>query len=393
MQRPWNRSFAMPPVVRSRINGRDRNEDSFLAQRLVVGDGGETLLLMALADGMGGYAHGDEIGQEALRKSCLTVFRMLCVDRAINALTQSAPASIADVGQILVSALDQTREHVCRMVRNNSWGKAGSTIVMATVLHDTCLVVNLGDSPMFHFESSTGKLRQITEDHTVAGVLLRAGRISPELARYHAGRTILEFYLGANRMPREAPLHEIKLADGDVLLLCSDGVTGQLPHEAIVQCLAASEGDLDQAADALISASTDAGETDNQTLLLWRYKGNGWPLSAATQVLSGSDTVAFGVGRASHEDESPMRSSAVQPDVAALDQSAPDAGSDAADPQPAVAVTPPDRESSIPITPAPASGAPTDSTQAEPSVQTIEPRGIEHVAPTAKHDVSEELSP
>jgi protein phosphatase len=65
-------------------------------------------------------------------------------------------------------------------------------------------------------------------------------------------------------------LRHLTLAAGDLLLLCSDGVSGRLPKEQMAEILASAGDDLDRAADDLIEAARAAGETDNQTLILWR---------------------------------------------------------------------------------------------------------------------------
>lgn len=59
----------------------------------------------------------------------------------------------------------QTNAYVRRMVQNNHWGTAGSTIMLAAVLDDTCIAANLGDSPLFHYQAATGQLHRVTDDH------------------------------------------------------------------------------------------------------------------------------------------------------------------------------------------------------------------------------------
>jgi len=258
-------------VVRSEINQRENNEDSFQVFTLVPAPGRPPVVVLAVADGMGGHAHGEYVSREALHKVSLSLFEQLIAEPAINHL-EVVPSIDADtLSQALMNALEQANAHVRRMVEANKWGKAGSTIVVAALLDNTAVVVNLGDSPLFHYQASSRQLTKVTEDHTVAGVLLRAGMITPEMARFHEGRSRLEFYLGGEELPKEAPQHRVVLASGDLLLLCSDGVNGAILQEQIAEILSDSSGDLERMADRLLQASLQAGETDNQTLILWRH--------------------------------------------------------------------------------------------------------------------------
>lgn len=265
-----------PPncIVRSETNQRDNNEDSFQILEIVPTFGRSPVTVLAVADGMGGHAYGEEVSREALRKVSLALFEHLAVEPSLNRLQPALAADFKTVSQALINALEVANAHIQRMVKANKWGNAGSTIVVAAILEDTAVVAYLGDSPMFHYQTRYRKLVKVTEDHTVAGVLLRAGMITPEMARYHEGRSRLEFYVGCSNLPREAPVHQIALTPGDVLLLCSDGVSGSLAEEQIAKILAESGGNLALAAEHLLQIARQAGETDNQTLILWRHSSS-----------------------------------------------------------------------------------------------------------------------
>jgi protein phosphatase len=201
----------------------------------------------------------------------------LTVQPSINHLEEATPVSPAGIAKALMNALEQANAHIKRMVEANKWGKAGSTLIAVAIWEDTAIAVNLGDSPLFHYQPSTGQLTKKTEDHTVAGVLLRAGLISPELALYHEGRSRLEFFVGCSELPGEAPVHQFDLVPGDLLLLCSDGVSGLLLEGEMAKIFSKAHGEIEAIADGLLQAAKDKGETDNQTLILWQYPENSPP--------------------------------------------------------------------------------------------------------------------
>lgn len=260
-------------IVRSETNQRENNEDSFIICDLHMTIGQTKLKILAIADGMGGYAHGELVSQETLRKVSLALFEQLCIVPAINIFINDRTLSNDAILEALWASVEQANAYVRQMVQANKWGKAGSTIVVAAILENMALVVNLGDSPLFHYQASSKNLQKITEDHTVAGVLLRAGKISPEMALHHEGRSRLEFFVGSETLPRKIPVYTLLLAPGDLLLLCTDGVTGILPLELIEANLSDPQKSLRAIAEGLIEASRHAGESDNQTLILWRHGG------------------------------------------------------------------------------------------------------------------------
>lgn len=230
-------------------------------------------MVLAVADGMGGHAYGEEVSREGLRKLSLSLFEQLSVGPLLNQLTPPSSLEAETISRSLMDALRQADNYVRRMVEVNRWGKAGSTIVVAVIVDNLAVVANLGDSPCFHYVAADKRLIKVTDDHTVAGVLLRAGMITPEMARYHEGRSRLEFFLGRGELPRDEPVHEIALAPGDHLLLCSDGVSGLVPHEKISEILSDPGASAEVMAQGLLQAALDSGETDNQTLILWTHPG------------------------------------------------------------------------------------------------------------------------
>ena len=259
-------------AVRNEQNQREHNEDSFLITELLPTFDGPPLTILAVADGMGGHSHGEEVSSEALKKFGLSLFENLVLEQSLNRLNRSFATDMATLSQTLMSALKQVNHHVLRMVQNNGWTKAGSTIVAAAILGTEAVAMNLGDSSLFHYRAADQHLLKITQDHSMAGVLLRAGRITPEMARVHEGADQLAFYLGAKELPTVEPVYKFEVGAADLLLLCSDGISGSLSDEQIAHILKHGDDDLESIADRLVQESLAAGETDNQTLILWQQR-------------------------------------------------------------------------------------------------------------------------
>jgi serine/threonine protein phosphatase PrpC len=168
----------LPYAIRNRQNEREQNEDSYHIMTISPHIGSDLIYVLAVADGMGGHVYGELVSKEALRKISLSLVDSLCVEPGINQPMGEDAIQIETLKEHLYESLQQANAHVRRMVETNHWGKAGTTVVVALILNDTVVVGNLGDSPLFHFQARAGKLVKRTEDHTVAGVLLRGGMIT-----------------------------------------------------------------------------------------------------------------------------------------------------------------------------------------------------------------------
>lgn len=257
-------------VVRSEINQREQNEDSFQVYDLLTPAAPGGLKVLAVADGMGGHAYGEHVSREVLRTISRALFEQCVVLPTLNELATPFQLSAQKMSDILWHALEEANARVQQMVRSNKWGKAGSTVVVGVILQQTLIVANLGDSPLFVYRQASKHIRKITEDHTVAGVLVRKKLIPPEMARFHEGRSRLEFYVGADTLPKRPPLYQCTLGSGDLVLLCSDGISGSLTLKQMETAISEASDDLKTVADRLIETALATDETDNQTLILWR---------------------------------------------------------------------------------------------------------------------------
>ncbi|MGG6270816.1 PP2C family protein-serine/threonine phosphatase [Leptolyngbya sp. AN03gr2] len=249
--------------ARTETNQRENNEDCF--NGFLIEDQGGQVPVLVIADGMGGHEHGEDVSRQAVLK----------VEDFLKKTIQQIAAQSDPVKYLkhcLLNAIASANELVQRMVSVNGWDRAGSTIVIAIVWQNKVIAANLGDSPLFHWSQKTGELDRVTQDHSVPGILAQAKLITEEMARYHERRGQLEFFLGSKTLPQPDPIYERTLEPGDLLLMCSDGISGSLSREQVRAILADSTIDLPDKAEQLIQAARDEGETDNQTVILWRYK-------------------------------------------------------------------------------------------------------------------------
>ena len=216
---------------------RDGNEDAYGLARNA----------WAVADGLGGHPGGE-------------VASRIAVDSALRCLQETSGTS---VGSTLLAAFAAAADDIAaRAEADPRLTEMATTLVLA--LRDAAgavHVANLGDSRAYLLAGDD--LLQVTRDDNVAEQLLAAGALSAEQARTHPGQFSLTKALGhGDREPAIRRLHE----PGGRLLLCSDGLNGELTDDQIRQLL--GSGTTEQACDALVTAALEAGGADNVTTVV-----------------------------------------------------------------------------------------------------------------------------
>jgi PPM family protein phosphatase len=141
----------------------------------------------------------------------------------------------------------------------------GTTLTLAYIVNTDAFIIHVGDSRAYRFRQ--GKLEQLTRDHTMAQGLADLGAIKPEEVPRHAKRHVLTNFVGGPSSGVEPEASAIQLQNGDVLLLCSDGLTEMVEDAEISRILGDSEKP-DAAAKALIDLALEKGGRDNVTVLL-----------------------------------------------------------------------------------------------------------------------------
>ena len=219
---------------------RAENQDRFLVRPYDRG-----AWLLAVADGMGGEAGGDQAAQ--------------C---AIDRLRDFHPGAEDPVAQLLALYKLASTDIYERVRKNNNLTGMGTTLTAAYVNGETILWTHVGDSRIYLFTG--GELQRITWDHTLPDTLLKEGDITPEEARNHPAQNMLLQCVGCGRF--KASTGALKRRKGDLLLLSSDGLHHEV-SERVIKELLRKQGSLEERLQALIQAALDSGGRDNITVV------------------------------------------------------------------------------------------------------------------------------
>jgi protein phosphatase len=145
----------------------------------------------------------------------------------------------------------------------------GTTLVMALFYDDTMTVAHIGDSRLYRWRG--GELQQVTRDHSLLQEQIDSGMITPEQARYAANRNLVTRALGVDPAV-EAEIRDYAVAEGDIYLLCSDGLNDMVDDGEIALALGAMAANLELCAGQLVEMANDNGGRDNISVILVRVK-------------------------------------------------------------------------------------------------------------------------
>ncbi len=205
--------------------------------------------MFAVADGMGGHAAGDVASQ-------LTI--------AAIAQQVEVPSTLADGGMDWLKQMVAMANHAVYSERTSANNDMGCTLVLALVIGSHAAIANIGDSRAYRLFSDG--IVQITTDHSLVERLVEVGQITQQEARNHPQKNIIYRVVGDKPTP-EFDLFDQVLLPGEALLLCSDGLSGMLTDEQILELWRTTTSP--QAACArLVDAANRAGGTDNISVVI-----------------------------------------------------------------------------------------------------------------------------
>jgi serine/threonine protein phosphatase PrpC len=248
---------------------RRENEDSFYARSP----------MFAVADGMGGAQAGEVASQ-----------------LAVEVLHKGLPDGRGSVEERLRGLVEEANARINALSRaDDQRAGMGTTMTLAYVGEDELSVAHVGDSRLYRLRD--GGFERLTDDHTLVEELVRQGKLTPQEADTHPQRSIITRALGPEAAV-ETDSHTWPARDGDVYLICSDGLTSMIPEAQVGEVLRAASS-LEDAGRRLIDAANAAGGRDNITVILFRLE----EVPAATTGGGAQDTTEHATVAAPADDE------------------------------------------------------------------------------------------
>jgi protein phosphatase len=215
---------------------REGNEDGYLID--------EAMGLVALADGMGGHLGGEVASATAL---------------------EALRAGVTSGNPLRESIEEANRAVYAKSLTDPSLHGMGTTLTAGTLVSGgTLLIGHVGDSRAYLFRD--GELRRLTTDHSHVEELVRDGKITEDEAAVHPMRSVITRALGIDERV-DVDVYPVELAPGDLVVLCSDGLTDMVHEDAIASELR-RESDAKRAATRLVDTANRAGGVDNITVVV-----------------------------------------------------------------------------------------------------------------------------
>lgn len=230
---------------------REYNEDCCTAKQI----GDYTLLI--LADGMGGHRGGDIASRKAIEK--------------ISEMLEQKLREKMIPGQIMLllsESLEYANDKILEASQeDSSLVGMGTTCDVCLVSKNTAYIAHIGDSRIYKI-SQGGKIIRLTKDHSLVEYMVETGAITRDEAVNHPQKNVIMRALGIVKQI-DPDISCEKLVSGDVLLLCSDGLTNMVDEKTIAQT-ADSEKTPEEMAKKLVQLANDAGGADNITVVVAR---------------------------------------------------------------------------------------------------------------------------
>lgn len=247
---------AVTDVGRKRKGNEDSNLVNFEQKLFVV------------ADGMGGHAAGEVASQVAVES--INEFVELTGSDDEVTWPFGFEEDISLHGNRLKTAIRYANRKVLDATRDKSEYEGMATTVTAVLVDgDKAVLAHVGDSRIYLLRD--GQLEQLTADHSWVNEQIQSGIISADQARNHPLRNVVTRALGG-RADLQVDLQETQMRSGDVLLLCSDGLTTMVPDEDIAELMVSAGPDVKAAAHLLVDEANKRGGEDNITVLLVRFE-------------------------------------------------------------------------------------------------------------------------
>ncbi len=216
--------------------------------------------LCAVLDGMGGEAGGEvasRLGSEALYVS---MREQATLNADVTALAAAMRSSVQAASDLIAKVAREQPEYA----------RMGTTATVIAVAAETLVVAQVGDSRAYLLRA--GAFTPLTKDQTLARMLMESGQLTQEEAeRFDGGHIILQALGSSPKL--DVAITTVRLEKDDVVLLCSDGLTGPLADDEIARILRANATP-ERACEVLISRANEEGGPDNVTCVVLRFGGS-----------------------------------------------------------------------------------------------------------------------
>lgn len=225
---------------------RKVNQDYVYCEALPVG---KLENLFIVADGMGGHNAGDYASRFSVTKF------VECVKES----TKDSPI------EVIETAIKQTNEALLKKSNQQiELEGMGTTFVVATIANRTLYVANIGDSRLYLVNK---EITQITRDHSLVEEMVRTGKIQESEARCHPNKNVITRALGVKETV-EPDCFEVACEKGDIVLMCSDGLTNMLEDDQIQTIVNTTQDNLEKTAKRLVEEANRNGGKDNIGIVL-----------------------------------------------------------------------------------------------------------------------------
>lgn len=251
---------------------RDQNEDNYLLMNFnsceklesnnqMIASTAKNGVLLMVTDGMGGAAAGD-VASKLVRETLFTWFlKHWC----------KPDVDVEELPTVLQGSIKEANRQVYRSaLKNSKYSGMGATITAAIIIDNQIFIAQVGDSRCYLKRS--GEFHQVTRDQSLVGKLVESGNLTPEEARNHVAKNVILQAIGVSEKV-EVGFYELSLKSGDVILLCSDGLTDMVEDEEI-EFIIANGDNLVASANDLVSEANSAGGKDNITVVLAKFSRN-----------------------------------------------------------------------------------------------------------------------
>lgn len=231
---------------------RKLNEDAFFIDPLLQKNGAG---FCVLADGMGGHNAGEIASRTA-------------VEAISDCLNKHFTGDKKEIPAVINTAVADANKMIYDMaVSNSNQQGMGTTAVITCIEENEAYIANIGDSRAYAVRGD--EIVQITADHSVVAMMVANGTISKEEARVHPQKNIITRALGTDAEV-EADIFEYDFQHGDILIMCSDGLSGMIDDDCIYD-ICKRETSAKEMVNSMILRAKENGGADNVTVLCIRF--------------------------------------------------------------------------------------------------------------------------